>query len=83
MHSTASWGGKEKRQINWGKVKEFDERRARNKYDDLIMIFKIWNEMKLKWTGLGFDRVTSFPQLSLMRDGPPLLRYIVMVVTYY
>ncbi|XP_057545786.1 uncharacterized protein LOC130824783 [Amaranthus tricolor] len=63
--------GSSERKTNWAKIvqglnvatgKNFNDKQARNKYDDLKAQFKIWNEMELKWTGLSFDPESGCPQ---------------------
>ncbi|CAH9118357.1 unnamed protein product [Cuscuta epithymum] len=44
--------------------KTYIDRKVRNKYDDLRSLFKIWNEMELKWTGLAFDPETGVPLIE-------------------
>ncbi|CAO2825070.1 unnamed protein product [Amaranthus hypochondriacus] len=65
--------GSSGRKTNWAKIvqglnvatgKNFNDKQARNKYDDLKAQFKIWNEMELKWTGLLFDPESGCPQVD-------------------
>ena len=65
--------GSSGRKTNWAKIvqglnvatgKNFNDKQARNKYDDLKAQFKIWNEMELKWTGLSFDPESGCPQVD-------------------